>query len=114
MRAAEIFKALSDETRLRIVSLLTKRQAMAVSDLVAALNMPQWHISRHLNRLKQVGLVHCRRQGTWMYYSLRDELRQVVRRLIAAVQEKVDQNTLAADLRRLREAIQRRRATSSL
>jgi len=112
MRAADIFKALSDETRLRIVNLLAKRRSMAVSDLVAALNMPQWHISRHLSRLRQIGLVDSTRRGTWMYYSLRDELREVVRRVIAAVQERIDENTIAADLRRLREVLNRRRGAA--
>ena len=113
MDAAELFRALSDETRLRIVNLLSRCKSVSVSDLVAALEMPQWHISRHLNRLRQAGLVTARRSGTWMYYSLREEVRQVVKRVMAAVRDRLDNSIIAADLQRMREAIRRRAARQS-
>lgn len=64
-----VFKALSDETRLRILFLLTTGE-LCVCELVAVLEMPQGKISRHLSVLKNAGLVSDRREGTWIYYRL--------------------------------------------
>ena len=65
----DIFKACSDETRLRILFLLSERE-LCVCELVAILDMPQGKISRHLATLKNASLVADRREGTWIYYSL--------------------------------------------
>ena len=64
-----IFKALSDETRLRVVKLLEERE-LCVCELIQVLNMSQPRISRHLGVLKNAGLVNDRREGKWVYYSL--------------------------------------------
>ena len=64
-----LFKAFSDETRLRILFLLAVRE-LCVCELVSVLEMPQGKISRHLALLKQAGAVGDRRDGTWIYYSL--------------------------------------------
>jgi ArsR family transcriptional regulator len=68
--AAELFKALSDQTRLRILRLLAKGGELCVCDLVAALDITQSKASRHLIYLKHVGLVKDRKEGLWSYYSL--------------------------------------------
>ncbi len=66
---AQLFKALSDETRLRILALLTHGE-LCVCDLMAILDLPQSTVSRHLAYLRSNGLVHDRRAGVWMYYRL--------------------------------------------
>ena len=66
-----IFKALSDETRLRIVKLLEHGE-LCVCDLVAACDMVQPKVSFHLRVLKAAGLVKDRKQGKWMHYRLDD------------------------------------------
>lgn len=63
------FKALSDETRLRILTLLSSGE-MCVCDLMAILDLPQSTVSRHLATLRNAGWVEDRRQGVWMYYRL--------------------------------------------
>lgn len=68
-KIARIFKALSDETRLRIIALLTVGE-LCVCDLMAILQLPQSTVSRHLAYLKNVGLVDDRREGVWMHYKL--------------------------------------------
>ena len=68
-QTARIFKTLADETRLRILALLTSGE-LCVCDLVAALELPQSTVSRHLATLRNAGLVVGRRQGVWMYYRL--------------------------------------------
>ncbi len=66
---ARIFKALADETRLRILALLIEGE-LCVCEIMAALELPQSTISRHLAYLRNSGWVQDRRQGVWMYYRL--------------------------------------------
>ena len=67
------FRALADETRLRIVMLLLHGE-LCVCDLMAILDSPQSKLSRHLAYLKHSGIVSGRREGVWMHYSLKDPL----------------------------------------
>jgi ArsR family transcriptional regulator len=71
-RTSEIIKALSDPTRLRIVSLL-RHGELCVCDLTEALQVPQSTVSRHLSSLKNAGWVRGRRSGKWMHYLLRKD-----------------------------------------
>ena len=64
------FKALSDETRLRIMALLLNAGELCVCDLTDTLQLPQSTVSRHLAYLRKSGLVRDRREGLWMYYSM--------------------------------------------
>jgi ArsR family transcriptional regulator len=66
---AGILKALADETRLRILLLLLDGE-LCVCEIIAALELPQSTISRHLAYLKKTGWVRDRKQGVWMYYQL--------------------------------------------
>jgi ArsR family transcriptional regulator len=63
----ELFKALSDEVRLRIVRALSAAE-LSVAELVGALRLPQSTVSRHLKPLRDAGLVSARREGTSVYY----------------------------------------------
>jgi ArsR family transcriptional regulator, arsenate/arsenite/antimonite-responsive transcriptional repressor len=68
----EVFKALGDLTRLRIVRLLVVGgEALCVCEMVDALKLPQHRISKHLLVLRNAGLVDVEREGTWAYYRLR-------------------------------------------
>ena len=64
-----VLKALSDETRLRIINLLYE-QELCVCELVEVLQMSQPKTSRHLSYLKNSGLVSDRKHLQWVYYSL--------------------------------------------
>src|SRR5512141_923587 len=64
-----MFRAFSDRTRLRILSLLRAGE-LCVCDIVDLLAAPQPKVSRHLAYLRRAGLVLARRQGMWMHYSL--------------------------------------------
>ncbi|MEW6089218.1 MAG: metalloregulator ArsR/SmtB family transcription factor [bacterium] len=64
-----LFKALSEETRLRIMILLSQRE-LCVCQLEWALELSQAKVSRHLTVLKNAGLIHDRREGLWIFYSL--------------------------------------------
>lgn len=69
----EVFKALGDLTRLRILLLLLyAHKELCVCELVDALEENQYNISRHLKILRQSGLLKERKEGRWVYYSLDD------------------------------------------
>lgn len=72
IRLAEIFGALSDPTRVRIVSLLLKAE-LCVRDLAAALGMSQSAVSHQLRTLRDLRLVRWRREGRQIFYALDDE-----------------------------------------
>ena len=100
---AQIFKALGDETRLRIMALLVGGQELCVCDIMAALDLPQSSVSRHLSYLRNSGLVDDRRQGIWMYYRIssgRIEHAPAIFDLLAAMLSKLKQT--AADRQRLK------------
>jgi ArsR family transcriptional regulator len=82
-----IFKALSDETRVRIIKLLEHGE-LCVCDIGAALGMVQPKVSFHLSVLKNSGLLKDRKQGKWVHYSL-DESEMFKRFLLLSVAEKV-------------------------
>jgi ArsR family transcriptional regulator len=70
---AQLYKALSDETRLRIVALLLAEGELCVCHIIAALNLPQSTISRHLAYLRNAEWVNDRRCGLWIYYTIRED-----------------------------------------
>lgn len=69
MEELNLFRALSNETRLRIMVLLSERE-LCVCHLEWALGLTQAKVSRHLTVLKNAGLVKYRRKGLWIFYSL--------------------------------------------
>lgn len=70
MGTADLFRAIGEENRLRILNLLANRGDICVCNLVRILGAPQGRISRHLSALRHAGLVQQRREGTWILYSL--------------------------------------------
>lgn len=70
MKPLQLFKNLSDETRLGIVLLLREMGELCVCDLCTALDQSQPKISRHLAMLRESGLLLDRKQGKWVHYRL--------------------------------------------
>ena len=68
----KIFKALSDETRLRVYLLLLQSE-LCVCELENILNMEQSRISHSVRILKEAGLVVNRREGKWIIYAVNSE-----------------------------------------
>ena len=64
---AQLFKALGDEVRLKLLHLV-RDQEICVCDLMPVLGMAQSTLSHHLSVLQQAGLVTARKQGRWNYY----------------------------------------------
>ena len=65
----QLFRALADDTRLRILGLLAAGE-VCVCNIHGALNLPQPAVSRHLAYLRKSGLAAARREGLWMHYRL--------------------------------------------
>lgn len=95
------FKALSDETRLRILKLLQHGE-LCVCDIVTALDMIQPKVSFHLGVLKEAGLIKDRKQGRWIHYSI-DGSDMFKRFLLLSVFEKIPDDTMQEDRKRLDE-----------
>ncbi len=68
---SEIFKAIADPTRLKILYLLEEGE-LCVCEVIMALDKPQSTISHHLNVLKNVKLIKWRKEGVWIHYKLSD------------------------------------------
>lgn len=71
----DIFKALAEESRLRILALLIN-QELCVCEIESTLNMTQSNVSRHLNMLKKCGVVNSRKDAQWAYYSISPKFKQ--------------------------------------
>lgn len=72
IKTANLFKALGNDTRLRIVDALCISE-MCVCDIAVVLDMTQSSISHQLSKLKKDGIVSSRRDGSSIYYSLADD-----------------------------------------
>lgn len=84
-----VFKCLADETRIRMMLLITREEELCVCELTCALSESQPKVSRHLAQLRNCGLLEDRRQGQWVYYRLHPRLPDWVVLLL--------KNTLAAN-----------------
>ncbi|MFN7019769.1 MAG: ArsR/SmtB family transcription factor [Phycisphaerales bacterium] len=66
-----ILALLGDPTRLRLLNLLLQsHEELCVCEMVDALKVPQYVVSKHLSALRNAGLLHARREGTWVHYRL--------------------------------------------
>jgi len=102
VNVADIFKTLSDLTRLRLVCMLCAEEEVCVCHLANAMKEPGYKISRHLSLLKAAGLVVARRKGTWMYYRLseaRSDFDSLLREFLLKALDSLPQ--VREDLKRL-------------
>lgn len=85
-RAAELYHALSDETRLDILNRLRDGE-QCVCELTDELKTAQSRLSFHLKVLKEAGLIRDRPEGRWMYYALNEDAFEEVEDFIRAVKK---------------------------
>ena len=91
----EAAKALSDETRLRILNLLLVREC-CVCEVMQVLDISQTRASRNLNVLYDAGFLKLRREGLWAYYSIdKAELEDYLSLLLDAVERGLRENKVA-------------------
>ena len=106
-RLETLFKALADQTRLRILGLLLDGE-VCVCHIHESLGLPQPKISRHLAYLRRTGLVDTRREGLWVHYRLATLDDPVMQALIDAVGHAIGHLASGGkDRRRLAKRIQR-------
>lgn len=75
---SQIFKACSDESRLRILNLIFQNKEMCISDLEQILDFTQTKTSRHLIYLKNSGILVTRKIDQWVFYSLKEEVLEII------------------------------------
>ncbi|MBL4745679.1 MAG: winged helix-turn-helix transcriptional regulator [Flavobacteriaceae bacterium] len=84
----DFFKALSDETRLRILHLLRNSTVeICVCEFTDILEIPTYNISKHLKILKNTGLLSERKEGRWVYFKLTDTQDKFTQLIFNALQE---------------------------
>jgi ArsR family transcriptional regulator, arsenate/arsenite/antimonite-responsive transcriptional repressor len=82
-KGADIYKALSDESRIRILHLILKNQEMCISDLELILDFTQTKTSRHLTYLKNIGLLKQKKVDQWVYYYINSSYHEIISKLFS-------------------------------
>lgn len=105
MELVSLFKGLADPVRMRIMHLLAQKDELCVCHLTDALFLPQSTVSRHLNTLKNCGLVVSERRGKWVYYSMITSNNAAVSIANIIKHDALTDQQLQADLQNLKESI---------
>jgi ArsR family transcriptional regulator len=101
---SRVFRALSDETRIRMVALLGHGE-LCVCHIERALEMSQPNVSRHLGVLRSAGVVDARRDGSWVYYRLVEQDTPELQAAIDAIGNAFgSQRLIRSDLVRLKKS----------
>lgn len=102
MREHTIYKALSEEIRVRIMILLTAGE-LCVCDLTEVISLPQPTISRHMSKLKAAGLVEDRRNSRWVFYSLQPQQDSFVQQIFGSLRACAEREPYKSDLETLQQ-----------
>lgn len=86
-KGSDIFRAFSDESRIRILNLIWRNQEMCISDMELILDFTQTKTSRHLSYLKNAGLVKFRKRDQWVYYYINDSHMDIVTQLFSMLEK---------------------------
>ena len=103
---ARLFKAVADESRLRILNLLLSSGELCVCDIQRVLQATQTKVSRHLKYLKRAGFLRDRRMGLWILYSIPTPQGDQHRLILSCLSRAAALHPACqADIRKLREDI---------
>jgi ArsR family transcriptional regulator len=101
MDISEMFKALGDETRLRILNLVSKHE-LCVCIIEETLGLMQPNVSKHLSRLKHSGIISCRKISQWCFFRVNEKYKNECGKLCEYLEEEwAKGNPYARDLRKL-------------
>lgn len=96
----KFFRAINDETRLRLFSLLAEHDH-CVCELTEIMGLPQPKVSKHLAKLKDLGFVETKREGQFIYYHL-SVAKGIIKEILEVITKHVkDDAVLANDRRRI-------------
>ena len=103
-RYTNVYKALSDKTRLKIMWLLLSIESKTnVSEIIYVLGENQYNISKHLKILKNADLIYEQKEGKWTFYHYRtkdDEFETLIRKTVMAIpKEMMTEEMLRCDER---------------
>ncbi len=97
----EIFKALGDETRIRILNILMRKE-LCVCEIETILNITQSNASRHLNKLKSAGIITSTKEAQWVHYQVSNDFNNESNLLYKYLENKLENNSVCSkDLERL-------------
>jgi ArsR family transcriptional regulator len=88
--AANLFRALADETRLQMLALIRQHGELCVCDLENVLEITQSKSSRHLRYLLNAGLVKDRRETVWIYYRIAEDLNPAQTAVLESIEKLLD------------------------
>ena len=101
-KTIKAIKALSDESRLRIMALLNTRSDLCVCEIREIIGLSQPTISSHLKILEDAGLIEHKKDGLWMNYSISSEFDDNLKTILEGAISGISQSKLVKDdLRRL-------------
>lgn len=108
--SSDLFAALGERRRLRLACcLVSVPEGLCVCELVAALQVSQPNVSRHLKLMKAADLVEERREGRWVYYRLKNPKHSFFDNIRCCLETVCCCTDIQADLRRLRARLKLRR-----
>ncbi len=93
--STKVFKALSEEPRVRILNLLQYHGEMCISDIELILDYTQTKTSRHMSYLKNAGIVGYKKYDQWIFYYIQDEVQGILSQIWKYVEK---DNTLTSDI----------------
>lgn len=85
--SAQLFKALSEEARIRILFLIRENGEMCIADLELVLDFTQAKTSRHLTYLKNNGILNSRKEDQWVFYYIKEEVKDWLQDIFRYVQK---------------------------
>lgn len=89
------FKAISDETRIRIMKILLEKKSLCVCEIMQALNITQTRASKNLRILKDAGFVLDKRKGAWIHYSINREMPEPYMKMLSRLlKQSINENEI--------------------
>lgn len=93
MNLIKIFKVLSGENRLRIINLLLNNE-LCVCELEVLLDLSQSNVSRHLRKIKNIGILDYSKDAQWIHYKVSDQFIKNNKDLISYLKKKFDEEKI--------------------
>ena len=109
----QLFKSLSEPTRIRIIWLLQEEGELCVCDLMQVLDLPQSTVSRHLAYLRNAYIINDQRKGVWMHYRLTGNVNELSTEILNALKSAAKRSPQAAkDSSYLRKYLENKQAVA--